>query len=107
MILVALTTGMRRQEIAGLRWDAIRVADRRIDVRRQLVRRPRPEAGAPTPPEAVVGERGAIYVEAPTKSRRRRTVVLYSGLADLWQARAERAASRYVFTQPDGHPYTD
>jgi integrase len=106
MILLALTTGMRRQEIAGLRWDAVRFHDRRIDVRRQLIRRPRPVT-APMPPGAIVGDRGAIYIDAATKSRRKRTVALYSGLSDLWHARAEQRLSTYVFTEPNGRPFTD
>jgi integrase len=59
MVLTALATGFRRGEVLGLRWEDIRLADDRIDLRHQLQRR-----------DAV-----------PPKYGSTRTVVLYSASA--------------------------
>lgn len=81
MVLAALTTGFRRGELLGLRWEDIRWADARIDLRGQLQQR-----------EFV-----------PCKCGSEREVVLYSGLARTLGGR--RQAEGYVFTDPRGRPW--
>jgi integrase len=83
LILAALSTGFRRGELLGLRWEDIRWADARIDLRRQLQRR------EPVPP----------------KYRSYREVVLYSGLRDALAKR--RQAEGYVFLSPSCEPWGD
>lgn len=80
MVLAALTTGFRRGELLGLRWEDIRWADRRIDLRGQLQERE--------------------YVGCKYNSERE--VVLYSGLA--LELGPRRRAEGYVFTD-DGQPW--
>ncbi|HKP89800.1 MAG TPA: tyrosine-type recombinase/integrase [Thermoleophilaceae bacterium] len=83
MVLAALTTGFRRGELLGLRWEDIRWADRRIELRGQLQRRE--------------------YVGCKCGSERE--VVLYSGLARALGK--HRQAEGYVFTDANGEPWTD
>jgi integrase len=83
MVLTVLTTGFRRGELLGLRWEDIRWADRRIDLRGQLQNRER----------------------VPCKNDSEREVVLYSGLATLLGSR--RQAEGYVFLDPAGRPWSN
>jgi integrase len=96
---VLLTTGLRRGEALGLRWQDVDLAGGRIVVRGQLRR-------------AAAG--GLVWTA--TKTGQGRTVPLVEPAARLlraWQARqaAERArvgaawpAEGWVFTRPDGQP---
>lgn len=81
MVLATLTTGFRRGELLGLRWEDIRWGDRRIDLRGQLQDR------------EFVG----------CKCGSEREVVLFSGLAGELGRR--RRAEGYVFVAPDGRPW--
>jgi integrase len=83
IVLAALTTGFRRGELLGLKWEDIRWADDRIELRRQLQRRE----------------------EVPPKYRSYREVVLYSGLRVALAKR--RQAEGYVFLSPSGEPWDD
>jgi integrase len=83
LILAALSTGFRRGELAGLRWEDVRWADDRIDLRRQLQRRR----------------------DVPPKYRSYREVVMYSGLKVELAKR--RQADGYVFLGPSGRPWGD
>jgi integrase len=83
MVLAALTTGFRRGELLGLRWEDIRWADRRIDLRGQL--------------------QGREYVGCKNGSERE--VVLWSGLAAALGRRRE--AEGYVFLNPHGRPWAN
>lgn len=83
MVLAALTTGFRRGELLGLRWENIRWADARIDLCGQLQNRQRVRC----------------------KYGSEREVVLYSGLAR--ELGKHRQAEGYVFLGPDGQPWTN
>jgi integrase len=83
MVLADLTTGCRRGELLGLRWEDIRWADRRIDLTGQLQGRER------------VG----------CKNESEREVVLFSRLAAALGKR--RQAEGYVFLDPRGRPWTN
>jgi integrase len=83
MVLAALSTGFRHGELIGLRWEDIRWADNRIDLKCQLQRRQ----------------------EVPPKYRSYREVVLYSGLRDALGRR--RKAEGYVFLSRSGEPWGD
>jgi integrase len=83
MVLTPLTTGFRRGEVLGLRWEDIDWGRRRINLRGQLQRRE--------------------YVGCKCGSERE--VVLYSGLA--LELGKRRRASGYVFRGPDGRPWSD
>lgn len=83
LVLAALSTGFRRGELLGLRWEDIRWADDRIDLRRQLQNRR----------------------EVPPKYRSYREVVLYSGLRAALASR--RQAEGLVFLSPNGEPWGD
>jgi predicted RNase H-like HicB family nuclease len=82
MVLAAFTTGCRRGELIGLRWENIRWADRRIELRGRL--------------------QGREYVGCKYGSERE--VVRYSRLAQLLGRR--RQAEGYVFLDPHGMPWT-
>ena len=83
MVLAALTTGFRRGELLGLRWENIKWADRRVELRGQLQNRE--------------------YVRCKCGSERE--VVLYSRLAVALGRR--RQAEGYVFPDPQGRPWTN
>jgi integrase len=83
MVLTAVTTGFRRGELLGLRWEDIRWADRRIELRGQLQSRK--------------------YVGCKCGSERE--VPLYSGLAASLGKR--RQAEGYVFLDPKGRPWSN
>lgn len=82
-MLAALTTGFRRGELLGLRWEDIRWADKRIELRGQLQNRE--------------------YVGCENDSARE--VVLYSGLS--LQLGRRRQAEGYVFLDEQGRPWTN
>jgi integrase len=83
LVLTTLATGFRRGEVLGLRWEDLRWADDRIELRRQLQRRE----------------------EVPPKYRSYREVVLYSDLRRALSKR--RRAEGYVFLAPSGEPWGD
>jgi integrase len=83
MVLAALSTGFRCGELLGLRWEDIRWADERIDLRRQLQR------GEPVKPKY------SSYREVP----------LYSGLRMALGRR--RRAEGHVFADAHGDPWGD
>ncbi|MGI9183639.1 MAG: tyrosine-type recombinase/integrase [Solirubrobacteraceae bacterium] len=83
MVLAALTTGFRRGELLGLRWEDIGWSERRIDLRGQL--------------------QSGEYVGRKNASERE--VVLYSGLAIALGRR--RQAGGYVFLDLEGQPWTN
>jgi integrase len=81
IVLAALSTGFRRGEVLGIRWEDIRWADGRIELQRQLQRR---EARKP---------KYGSYREVP----------LYSGLRAVLAKR--RRPEGYVFLSPSGKPW--
>jgi integrase len=83
MVPAALTTGFRRGEVLGLRWEDIRWPQRRIDLRHQLQARR----------------------SARCKCGSVREVVLYSGLAEALGKR--RQAEGYIFRDPQGRPWSN
>jgi integrase len=83
LVLTALTTGFRRDEIIGLRWENILWAERRIDLQGQLQARE--------------------YVGCKYGSERQ--VVLYARLASELGRR--RQAEGYVFLDPKGRPWSN
>ncbi len=83
MVLAALSTGFRRGELIGLRWEDISWGDGRIELRRQLQRRK----------------------EVKPKYSSYREVPLYSGLRAALSKR--RQAEGYVFLDPEGNPWAD
>jgi integrase len=83
MVLAALATGFRRGELLGLRWEDVRWAHDRIELRRQLQRRQ----------------------EVKPKYGSYRDVPLYSGLR-IGLAKRRRAEG-YVFLSPAGRPWAD
>jgi integrase len=100
MILLALTTGMRRSEIMGLKWWHITFHDKRIYVAEQRQRFPKDKDA----------ERGpAEWRERLPKNRGDRKVLLYSALGDRLLPRAERAdEDAHVFLDPDhDQPFAD
>jgi integrase len=95
MILLALTTGFRRNEILGLQWEWIDFGTMRIDLGGQLYWR-RVE-GTRRDREATI---------ARCKYDSEREVPLYSGLAELLGRR--RQATGYVFLDPErGSPWRE
>jgi integrase len=82
MVLMALTTGFRRGELLGIRWEDLQWADRRIRLAGQLQGRERVRC----------------------KNDSEREVVFYSGLAHLLGRR--RQAQGYVFLDPKGRPWS-
>ena len=95
MVLLALTTGFRRNEILGLQWEWIDFGATRIDLRGQLYWR-RVE-GTRRRREAVI---------ARCKYDSEREVPLYSGIASLLRRR--RRATGFVFTNPHtGAPWKE
>jgi integrase len=96
---LALTTGMRRGELLGLKWTDVDLESARLSVRRSL---------------AVV-DGGPVESEPKTRRGRRSISLDESTVALLRQHRAEQAAQRlalgkpftggeYIFVSPDGHP---
>ncbi|MGH2973381.1 MAG: tyrosine-type recombinase/integrase [Solirubrobacterales bacterium] len=83
MVLAALSTGFRRGELIGLRWEDISWAEGRIELRRQLQRRK----------------------EVKPKYSSYREVPLYSGLRAALSKR--RQAEGYVFLDSEGRPWAD
>jgi integrase len=83
MILMALSTGFRRGEVKGVRWENLQFGERRVELRGQ--------------------EQRGEYV--PCKCGSERDVVLYSGLARELGKR--RQAEGYVFSCADGKPLSD
>jgi integrase len=83
MVLAALTTGFRRGELFGLRWEDVRWGEKRIDLNHQLQSR------------EMVGCKYASEREVP----------LYSGLATVLGKR--RQAEGYIFLGPDGRPWNN
>jgi integrase len=83
MVFAALTTGLRRGELRGLKWQDLAWGQNRIAVRGQLLQ---------------TGE------YEPCKHDSARNVVLYSGLARILGR--HRQAEGWVFTK-DGKPLTD
>src|SRR3712207_4407328 len=86
MILLALTTGFRRNEILGLQWEWIDFGSMRIDLRGQLYWR------------RVDGERRREPTIVRCKYDSEREVPLYSGLARLLAPK--RHATGFVFRNP-------
>jgi integrase len=94
MVLMALTTGFRRNELLALQWDWIDFGTRRIDLRGQLYWK------------RVDGERRREPVITRCKYDCEREVPLYSQLARRLGSR--RQASGYVFTNPaTGRPWRE
>ena len=94
MVLCALTTGFRRNELLGLQWEWIDFGARRISLRGQLYWR-RTQAGQ----ERQVTIRSCKYDSE-------REVPLYNGLADLLGRRRE--AEGFVFRNPQtGRPWKE
>lgn len=98
MVLCALTTGFRRNELLGLQWEWLDFGAMRIDLRGQLYWRR---------VEGTRREREPAIVRCKYDSERE--VPLYSGLAELLGPR--RQASGFVFLNPttgkpwkEGHP---
>ncbi len=102
LFLMDVSTGMRRGEIVGLRWNDIDLIKGSIQVRRAIVRRPK--------------ELGGGYAEAPLKTKRsRRNIVLpayilvvlekYRGEQELLVLQAGRTWNEqgWVFCKADGH----
>lgn len=101
LFVLALATGMRRGELAGLRLEDLRLADREIAVRRSRV----------------YGSRGPIELE-PKTARGRRRIRFRRDVARilrLWLAERERwrvaaqavglwRGSEYLFVWQDGRP---
>jgi integrase len=83
MVLAAIATGFRRGELLGVRWEDIRGADGRIELRSQIQCR------------AEVKPKYSSYREVP----------LYSGLRAALAPR--RHAEGYVFLSPIGRPWAD
>ena len=95
MVLLALTTGFRRNEILGLQWEWIDFAAMRIDLRGQLYWR-RADGSR--------REREPAIVRCKYDSERE--VPLYSGVARLLGSRRE--ATGYVFLNPHtGKPWKE
>ena len=98
--LLLVTTGLRRGEAAGLRWEDIALDTGRLSVRRALV--------------TVDYE---VQVSEPKTARGRRTVALDSGTVTALRAHRTRQAEEalaagelwertgYVFVREDGKPY--
>jgi integrase len=83
MVLAALTTGVRRGELLGLRWDELDFGKDRVTLSAQLQRKKRVRC----------------------KNGSERELPLYAGLArELGPC---RRATGYVFTTPDGEPWSD
>ena len=95
MVLCALTTGFRRNELLGLQWEWIDFGAMRIDLRGQLYWR------------RVEGTRRKREPSiARCKYDSEREVPLYSGLAS--SLARKRQATGYVFVDPDrGTPWRD
>jgi len=98
--LITLFYGLRRSEVVGLKWSAIR--NDRIYIGEHVVTQP----GKPTPKD-----------RPKTKSSRRNkpiTPVVLDILGNIKKKQEENRAlfgdsyfdSDYIFTKPDGHPYT-
>jgi integrase len=87
---LALTTGMRRGEIAGLRWEDVDLDASRLSIRQALV---------------VVGAYD-VQVSEPKTARSRRNVALDSATVAALRALYEQIpTSEYVFARDDGTPF--
>ena len=102
MIRAAGEAGLRRGEIAGLKWPDIDLIERRLAIRRSIVQE-RPSPG-----------RALRKIEKPTKGRRARRVAITSSFAQRlgdWYAEAVVAggatADGYVWPGRDGGPMHD
>lgn len=94
MVLLALTTGFRRNEILGLQWEWIDFGAMRIDLRGQLYWR------------RVDGSRAREAAIVRCKYDSEREVPLFSGLAELLGPL--RQASGFVFLNPNtGKPWKE
>jgi integrase len=94
MVLLALTTGFRRNEILGLQWEWIDFGAMRIDLRGQLYWR------------RIEGSREREPAIVRCKYDSEREVPLFSGLAELLGSRRE--ASGFVFRNPNtGKPWKE
>ena len=102
LLLIDVSTGMRRGEIVGLKWNDIDLKRGILQVRRAIVRRPT--------------ELGGGYAEAPLKTKRsRRSIMLPAYIvAILEQYRAQQMSimqqngqpwdeQRWLFCKPDGN----
>jgi integrase len=98
--LLLITTGLRRGEAAGLRWEDIDLDARRLAVRR-----------------ALISVEYKVRVSEPKTARGRRTVALDDLTVDALRAHQDRQTkdieaggelverTGYVFVREDGHPY--
>lgn len=83
MVLFAILTGLRRGEICGLRWTDIDLANRRIDVSRQMVHGP-----------------GTVLEGVPKTASSRRMVPLTTQAVELLERQPR--SSQYVFCTSSG-----
>jgi integrase len=94
MVLLALTSGLRRNELLGLQWEWLDFGSGRLDLRGQLYWRRAGEGG----------KREASIVRCKYDSERE--LPLYSGVAQLLGP--HRQATGFVFTHPtSGGPWNE
>lgn len=91
LLLIDVSTGMRRGEVVGLKWSDIDLKRGIVQVRRAIVRRPT--------------ELGGGYAEAPLKTKKsRRSIILPAYIvAILEQYRAQRMST----IQQNGQPWDE
>lgn len=85
--LLLATTGMRRSEALGLRWDNVALETRVVAIRQTLV---------------LVG--GSLHMSEPKSARSRRVIVLDETTADALEKLRRRSGTDLVFAAPDGSP---